>query len=138
MRLQILKWPGTVVASAAQLWSLLLHNYGNGRQLWAASECGVRVWDMSDMYSEGMEGEDEGEVMFYESVRTSPTLCLVVDDGNKLVWSGHKDGRIRCWKMIQSCDDHEVPFRDCFSWQAHRGPVLSMVISSYGNYILQL
>ncbi|KAL8247454.1 hypothetical protein R6Q59_008670 [Mikania micrantha] len=111
----------------------VLEGTGNGRQLWAGSECGVRVWDMSDMYSEGMEGEDEGEVLFYESVRTSPTLCLVVDDGNKVVWSGHKDGRIRCWKMIQSCDDHEVPFRDCFSWQAHRGPVLSMVISSYGD-----
>ncbi|KAL8193372.1 hypothetical protein R6Q57_026953 [Mikania cordata] len=110
----------------------VLEGTGNGRQLWAGSECGVRVWDMSDMYSEGMEGE----VLFYESVRTSPTLCLVVDDGNKLVWSGHKDGRIRCWKMIQSCDDHEVPFRDCFSWQAHRGLFyrwLSRLMAIYGQ-----
>ncbi|XP_071734720.1 type II inositol polyphosphate 5-phosphatase 15-like [Rutidosis leptorrhynchoides] len=102
-----------------------------GRELWAGSECGVRVWDVKDMFD---DGEDEDEVRFYESVMTSPTLCLVVDDGNKVVWSGHKDGKIRCWKMLQGYDDEpDVPFRECISWQAHRGPVLSMVISSYGD-----
>lgn len=109
----------------------VLEGSADGRELWAGSECGVRVWDVKDMYD---DGEDEAEVRSYESVRTSPALCLVVDDGNKVVWSGHKDGKIRCWKMLQASDDEpDVPFRECLSWQAHRGPVLSMVISSYGN-----
>ncbi|XP_024971665.1 type II inositol polyphosphate 5-phosphatase 15 isoform X1 [Cynara cardunculus var. scolymus] len=112
----------------------ILEGTGDGKQLWAGSECGVRVWDMKNMYAAGMgEGGDEVEVPFRESVRTSPTLCLVVDDGNKMVWSGHKDGKIICWKMFQSSDEPEVPFRERLSWQAHRGPVLSMAISSYGD-----
>lgn len=77
------------------------------------------------------EGGEEGEVRACESVRTSACLCLVVDDGMKVVWSGHKDGRIRCWKMFEEFGDE--PFRECLSWQAHRGPVLSMVVSSYGD-----
>ncbi|XP_071705954.1 type II inositol polyphosphate 5-phosphatase 15-like isoform X2 [Rutidosis leptorrhynchoides] len=109
----------------------VLEGTEGGRELWAGSECGVRVWDVKDMFD---DGEDEVEVRFYESVKTSPTLCLVVDDGNKVVWSGHKDGKIRCWKMLKSYNDEpDVPFRECISWQAHRGPVLSMVISSYGD-----
>lgn len=112
----------------------ILKGTTDGGQLWAGSECGVRVWDMKDMYAAGMgEGNEEAEVPFYESVKTSPTLCLVVDDGNKAVWSGHKDGKIRCWKMFRSSDEIDVPFRECLSWQAHRGPVLSMVFSSYGD-----
>ncbi|KAF5770434.1 putative phosphoinositide 5-phosphatase transcription factor WD40-like family [Helianthus annuus] len=108
----------------------VLEGAGDGRQLWGGCESGVRVWDMKDMYC---EGEEEREVVFYESVRTSPTLSLVVDDGNKAVWSGHKDGRIRCWRMDQCFDDYDVPFKPYISWQAHRGPVLSLVISSYGD-----
>ncbi|KAL4576632.1 hypothetical protein LXL04_012729 [Taraxacum kok-saghyz] len=112
----------------------ILKGTADGRQLWAGSECGVRFWDMKDMYAARMEeGNDEAEVPFYESVNTPPTLCLVVDDANKVVWSGHKDGKIRCWKMFQSTDEIKVPFRECLSWQAHRGPVLSMVFSSYGD-----
>nr|XP_043632597.1 type II inositol polyphosphate 5-phosphatase 15 isoform X2 [Erigeron canadensis] len=106
----------------------LLKGNGDGRQLWAGSECGVRVWDAKDMYNEG-----EVEVRFSESVKTSPTLCLVVDDGNKVVWSGHKDGKIRCWKMLEVFDEGDDCFKECVSWQAHRGPVLSMVVSSYGD-----
>ncbi|KAI7742830.1 LOW QUALITY PROTEIN: hypothetical protein M8C21_005670, partial [Ambrosia artemisiifolia] len=111
----------------------VLEGTGDGRLLWGGTECGVRVWDMKDMYSARVDGEEEGEVAFCESVRTSPTLCLVVDDGNEVVWSGHKDGRIRCWKMDQCCGDYDVPFKQYLSWQAHRGPVLSLVISSYGD-----
>ncbi|CAH1438267.1 unnamed protein product [Lactuca virosa] len=112
----------------------ILEGTADGGQLWAGSERGVRAWDMKDMYAAGMgEENDEAEVPFRESVKTSPTLCLVVDDGNKVVWSGHKDGKIRCWKMYQPSNEIEVPFRECLSWQAHRGPVLSMVFSSYGD-----
>ncbi|KAJ1404018.1 WD40/YVTN repeat-like-containing domain superfamily [Sesbania bispinosa] len=113
-------------------------------QLWAASECGLRFWNFKDLYaswcSVGGEGAvrsgDEESAPFLESVRTSPALCLVSDEGNRLVWSGHKDGKIRCWQMDhQSLDDNKWNnhFKESLSWQAHRGPVLSLTITSYGD-----
>ncbi|KAL0368718.1 UNVERIFIED_CONTAM: Type I inositol polyphosphate 5-phosphatase 12 [Sesamum calycinum] len=75
---------------------------------------------------------DEDAAPFYESTSTSPTICMTVDKGSKLVYSGHKDGKIRSWKMdLQSTDD--ISFKEGLYWQAHRGPVLSMEISSYGD-----
>ncbi|MCI35458.1 type I inositol 145-trisphosphate 5-phosphatase 12-like, partial [Trifolium medium] len=47
-----------------------------------------------------------------------------------MIWSGHKDGKIRSWKMDQQ---FSTPFKEGLSWQAHRGPVLAMVISCYGD-----
>ncbi|KAL3507024.1 hypothetical protein ACH5RR_032406 [Cinchona calisaya] len=107
-------------------------------ELWAGQECGVRVWNLSDAYKagSGIGGRarrgDEDAAPFYESVNTSPALSLMVDPGTKLVWSGHKDGKIRCWRMDQPHSD-DTPFKEGLSWQAHRGPVLSIVISSYGD-----
>ncbi|KAK6118951.1 hypothetical protein DH2020_047289 [Rehmannia glutinosa] len=107
-------------------------------QLWAGQESGVRVWNYSDAYEPGtgtgrkVPRGDEDAAPFYESANTSPTICLMIDQGNKLVWSGHKDGRIRSWKMDQHFPDGPA-FKEGFSWQAHRGPVLSMVISFYGD-----
>ncbi|XP_016471124.1 type I inositol polyphosphate 5-phosphatase 13-like [Nicotiana tabacum] len=106
-------------------------------QLWAGQECGVRVWNFSDQYEAGLgingraKRGDEDAAPFYESVNTSPAICLTVDSGSKLVWTGHKDGKIRSWRMDQPNSD-DSPFKEGLSWQAHRGPVLSMVISSYG------
>ncbi|XP_019195793.1 PREDICTED: type I inositol polyphosphate 5-phosphatase 12-like [Ipomoea nil] len=106
-------------------------------QLWAGLECGVRVWKFSDAYEPGLgiggraKRGDEDASPFYESANTSPTLCLLVDQGSRSVLSGHKDGRIRSWKMDQGYDD--APFKEGLSWQAHRGAVLAMVISSYGD-----
>lgn len=113
-------------------------------QLWAASENGVRFWNFKDLYSSwyGVGGEgvvrngDEESAPFRESVWTSPALCLVADEGNRLMWSGHKDGKIQCWHMdYQSLDDDNKwsnRFKESLSWQAHRGPVLSLTITSYG------
>jgi len=118
-------------------------------QLWAASECGVRFWNFKDLYASwcgvGEEGEaarrgDEESAPFQESVWCSPTLCLVADEGNRLVWSGHRDGKIRCWEMDDenlednnNCCDWSNRFKENLSWQAHRGPVLSLTFTSYGN-----
>lgn len=66
----------------------------------------------------------------------SPTLCMVVDSGNRLVWTGHRDGKIRSWKMDQNPDGG--PFREGFSWHAHRGQVLSIAISAIGMQSLKL
>ena len=34
-----------------------------------------------------------------------------------------------------SVDDLASPFRECLSWQAHKGPILALIMSSYGNFI---
>lgn len=72
-------------------------------QLWAGMESGVRVWDLEEVSTNYDDDKvvigDEESAPFKESCRTSPALCLAVDDGNRLVWSGHKDGKIRSWKM---------------------------------------
>ncbi|KAK4489078.1 hypothetical protein RD792_004872 [Penstemon davidsonii] len=107
-------------------------------QLWAGQESGVRVWNYSDAFEPGIglggkaRRGDEDAAPFCESTSTSPTICLMVDQGSKLVWSGHKDGKIRSWKMEQHFTVDAV-FKEGLSWQAHRGPVLSMTISSYGD-----
>uniref|UniRef100_A0A803L415 Inositol polyphosphate-related phosphatase domain-containing protein n=1 Tax=Chenopodium quinoa TaxID=63459 RepID=A0A803L415_CHEQI len=51
---------------------------------------------------------------------------------DKQLWSGgeSRDGRICGWKMD---DGRKNGFKECLSWQAHRGPVLSMVMTSYGD-----
>lgn len=96
------------------------------------------MWNFSDAYEPGpgMGGRtrrgDEDAAPFHESVVTSPTLCLMVDVGSKLVWTGHKDGKIRTWK-IDKCNSDDSPFKEGLSWQAHRAQVLSMVTSCYGN-----
>lgn len=107
-------------------------------QLWAGQESGVRVWNYTDAYKPGIgtggrvRRGDEDAAPFYESASTPPTICMIVDQGSKLVWSGHKDGKIRSWKMDLNFSE-ENGFKECFCWQAHRSPVLSMDISSYGR-----
>ncbi|CAB4316147.1 unnamed protein product [Prunus armeniaca] len=104
-------------------------------QLWAGTECAVRVWNFKDLYSAAGQGDsgDEETVPFRESVCTSAVICLVKDEGSRVVWSGHRDGRIRCWKMESATPIPANPFKEGLSWQAHRGPVLSLVISCYGD-----
>ncbi|XP_021912045.1 type I inositol polyphosphate 5-phosphatase 12-like [Carica papaya] len=107
-------------------------------QLWAGQESGVRFWKFEDAHEPGIgiggraRRGDEDAAPFHESANTSPTICLMVDNGNKLVWSGHKDGKIRSWKMDQPADD-ATPFKEGLSWQAHRGSVTSIIMSSYGD-----
>lgn len=111
--------------------------------MWAASECGVRVWDFKDLYEPGigdLKTGDEYTAPFRESASTSPAMCLVGDEASGVVWSGHRDGRIRCWKMtmLDQNGDRGKRFKEGLSWQAHRGPVLSLVISSCGMSVLCL
>ncbi|KAK1277589.1 Type I inositol 1,4,5-trisphosphate 5-phosphatase 12 [Acorus gramineus] len=96
-------------------------------RIWAGKENGVRVWRIEDVYGGGAGkiGGDEEAAPFVESSHTSPTVCLVADGASGLVWSGHKDGKIRSWRM----DQPEMGL----AWQAHRTPVLAMTMTSYGD-----
>ncbi|XP_068639736.1 type I inositol polyphosphate 5-phosphatase 12-like isoform X1 [Aristolochia californica] len=102
-------------------------------QLWAGQESGVRFWNFEDKFtasSSRSKGDDEA-APFFESSHTSPTICMMWDAANRLIWTGHKDGKIRSWKMDQPLDGST--FREGLTWQAHRGPVLSMVMTAYGD-----
>lgn len=115
------------------------------RQLWAGAESGVRVWGLDELFAGSVAGArrgDEETAPFTESVPAPPALCVAVDSANKLVWTGHKDGRIRAWRMDLATapaaaadgDENAPMFKEALSWQAHsRTPVLSMVVTSYGE-----
>ncbi|XP_022744557.1 type II inositol polyphosphate 5-phosphatase 15 isoform X2 [Durio zibethinus] len=101
-------------------------------QLWAGSESGaVRVWEFKDLYEEGEEAAPfrESTAILSNGSGNAAVMCMVGDEGNGVVWSGHRDGRIRGWKM----DCESGWFKEGWSWQAHRGPVLSIIFSCYGD-----
>ncbi|KMT14685.1 hypothetical protein BVRB_4g074530 [Beta vulgaris subsp. vulgaris] len=122
------------------------------KQLWSGGESGVRCWELSDIFLSHDDDDDDGgdggggdngrcsgearagdemTAKFRESVEAaSEVVCLVGDEGARVVWSGHKDGKINCWRMEEG---EKNGFRECLSWQAHKGPVLSMVMTSYGD-----
>ncbi|XP_030487879.2 type I inositol polyphosphate 5-phosphatase 13 isoform X1 [Cannabis sativa] len=109
-------------------------------QLWAGQESGLRVCHFKDAYEGGcglggrvLRG-DEDAAPYQESANTSPILCLMADQGNRLVWSGHKDGKIRSWRADQPLDaTPSTPFKEALAWQAHRGPVLAMAMTFHGD-----
>lgn len=110
--------------------------------MWAGQESGVRFWNFDDAFEPGcglgghVRRGDEDAAPFHESASTSPTTCLMADNGNRLVWSGHKDGKIRSWPMDPSSENEDdTPFKEGLSWQAHKGPVNSVIMSSYGKKI---
>ncbi|PWZ26288.1 hypothetical protein Zm00014a_018244 [Zea mays] len=116
------------------------------RQLWAGAESGVRVWGLHEVFRGWWPGAgprrrgDEEAAPFRESVPVPPALCAAVDGANGMVWTGHRDGRIRAWRM-----DHAAPaggysagsapmFKEALSWQAYsRTPVLAIVVTLYGE-----
>ncbi|KAL9248298.1 hypothetical protein vseg_021637 [Gypsophila vaccaria] len=114
------------------------------RQLWAGGEGRVRVWELDQVLSSsggggggggGMRLGDEmtaeyteaGEVVVAEEV-----VSMVADEAAGVVWSGYRDGKIRGWRM-EGWKSEGDGFRECLSWQAHRGPVLSLIVTSYGD-----
>jgi hypothetical protein len=106
------------------------------------------MWNLSEMWGThvgGVRRGDEETAPFYETGHTSPVICLAADQASGFVWSGHKDGKVRSWKMDaemlwgsvsedrSSSHNGKSHFTEGLSWQAHAwDPVLSMVITSYG------
>lgn len=137
------------------------------RQLWAGAESGIRVWSLDEVFAEwgaGARRGDEESAPFREGMPAPPALCVVVDRANRLLWTGHKDGRIRSWRMdLDAAATAPAPpaagaggdggsvggsnhgggsnnasvFREALTWQAYgRTPVLSMVVTSYGEHAI--
>ncbi|XP_015611230.1 type I inositol polyphosphate 5-phosphatase 13 [Oryza sativa Japonica Group] len=133
------------------------------RQLWAGAESGIRVWALDEVFAgwgAGARRGDEESAPFREGMPAPPALCVAVDRANRLLWTGHKDGRIRSWRMDLDAaatapapppggagdgggsvggSNHGGPsnapvFKEALTWQAYgRTPVLSMVVTSYGE-----
>ncbi|PIA26660.1 hypothetical protein AQUCO_09100073v1, partial [Aquilegia coerulea] len=126
-----------------QLGSFIRIIASSDTQLWAGHESGLRFWNYSDMYirrmpcknkaSELRNSGDENAAPFHHSTSMSSVFCMAMDMSSRVVWSGHKDGKIRLWKMDRSLDFDSTPFNECLAWRAHSGPVLSIAISSYGD-----
>ncbi|CAO2173478.1 unnamed protein product [Urochloa humidicola] len=113
-------------------------------QLWAGAECGVRVWRLDEVLDAWPGGAarrrgDEESAPFRESVPAPPALCAAVDGANGLVWTGHKDGWIRAWRMDLTTaagvgGGNGPLFEEALAWQAYsRTPVLAIVVTSYGE-----
>ncbi|KAK3122199.1 hypothetical protein QOZ80_8BG0666350 [Eleusine coracana subsp. coracana] len=108
------------------------------RQLWAGAECGVRVWPLDEVFlgarcPAAARRGDEETAPFRESAPAPPALCVAVDAANRVVWTGHRDGRIRAWRTDHAAGDAPL-FTEAVSWQAFaRTPVLSIVVTSYGE-----
>ncbi|KAJ6718177.1 TYPE I INOSITOL POLYPHOSPHATE 5-PHOSPHATASE 12 [Salix purpurea] len=101
-------------------------------QLWGGRENGaIQVWELKEMY-----GGNDDMAPCKESVALtsgSDVTCLAGDEGSRVVWSGHIDGRIRCWKMDPGPDSGLSRVNEVLSWVAHRGPVMSMIMTCYGD-----
>ncbi|XP_062191149.1 type II inositol polyphosphate 5-phosphatase 15-like isoform X4 [Phragmites australis] len=112
------------------------------RQLWAGAESGVRVWGLDEVFdgwAAGLRRGDEESAPFRESVPVPSVLCVAVDGASRLVWTGHKDGMIRSWRMDHATaagdgGGNASMFKEALAWQAYsRTPVLSIVVTSYGE-----
>lgn len=119
-----------------QVGSFLRTIAASDQQLWAGAESGMRFWNLEDLFrptaGQHLRGDEETAPFRESEGRTPAAMCLIADLANRLVWSGHKDGKIRSWKMEQSLDGGGG-FREGLMWQAHRSPVLSIVITAYGD-----
>lgn len=105
-----------------------------GNRLWAGLECEIRFWDIDKAYiidreSSPFVGDEDTVPFVFLPIEDSPTTCLFADAAHNIIWSGHRDGNIRAWP-IDASRDKVVPK---LTWQAHRGPVLSMVVTSCGE-----
>lgn len=105
-----------------------------GDRLWAGIECGIRYWDIDKAYiinreSSPFTGDEDTAPFVFLPIEDSSTTCLLADAAHKIIWSGHRDGNIRAWP-IDASSDKVVPK---LTWQAHQGPVFSMVVTSYGE-----
>lgn len=104
-------------------------------------EQGIMVWDILSACRSNCDGkanmngdEDAAAYSFLPLHESAPT-CLFTDTANHIMWSGHKDGRVRAWSLSfkhgsESVGNGNAPI---LTWQAHQTPVLAIVVTSYGE-----
>ena len=109
-------------------------------QVWSACEQGMMVWDIPMAWKSKCDGrtnlegdKDAAEYTIHPLHGSAPT-SLFIDSENNIMLSGHRDGRVAAWPLIVKTsvenisDESNAPV----TWQAHQGPVLAIVMTSYG------
>ncbi|KAH7387262.1 hypothetical protein KP509_16G012900 [Ceratopteris richardii] len=104
------------------------------RCLWLACDQHLIMWDIPDSFHSGCDGKgnicgDEDAAGYHKVSHGFSTTCLFADTGNGIMWSGHKDGKVRAWPISLE-QDKSMPI---LTWQAHQTPIFAIVISSYGE-----
>ncbi|CAM6081680.1 unnamed protein product [Calypogeia fissa] len=107
--------------------------------VWAVCELGLMVWDIKNSTGPGSSAkgnnpgdEDAAEYEFLR-VQGSTALCITADVANQVVWTGHRDGKVRCWpgravpSGIREARSASLPF------QALRHAVTAILFTPYGE-----
>lgn len=107
--------------------------------VWAAFDHGLKVWDIGAASSSCSEGSNnplgDEDAAGYTVLTSGPTLCLAVDTGNQVVWTGHRDGKVRAWPLnIRGGDSQKRdPIEHVLVWDGHQAPVTAITITTYGE-----
>lgn len=107
--------------------------------VWAAFDHGLKVWDIEAACSSCSEGGNnplgDEDAASYTVLASGPTLCLAMDTGNQVIWTGHRDGKIRAWplKIRAGASQKRDPVDHALVWDAHQAPVTAITITPYGE-----
>ena len=107
--------------------------------VWAAFDHGLKVWDIEAASSNCSEGSNnplgDEDAAGYTVLTSGPTLCLAMDSGNQVVWTGHTDGKVRAWPLnIRGGDSQKTdPIEQILVWDGHQAPVTAITITPYGE-----
>jgi hypothetical protein len=100
------------------------------------------VWDISAAWKskcdgkENLEGDKDAAQYTLLPFHGSAPISLFTDKENNIMWSGHRDGTVAAWPLtVNSSGKNTVGGSNApFIWQAHHGPVLAIVRTSYGMF----
>jgi hypothetical protein len=99
----------------------------------------LKVWDIEAACSSRSEGSNnplgDEDAAGYTVLTSGPTLCLAMDTGNQVVWTGHRDGKVRAWPLnIRGGDSQKRdPVEHVLVWDGHQAPVTAITITPYGE-----
>lgn len=109
--------------------------------VWAAFDHGLKVWDLGAASSSCSEGGNnplgDEDAASYTVLPSGPTLCLAMDTGNQVVWTGHRDGKMRAWPHNVRGGDplKRDPVDQILVWDAHQAPVTAITITPSGEFL---
>lgn len=109
--------------------------------VWAAFDSGLKVWDIETAFGNcsagdgNLAGDEDAAPYTVLAVNMAPTLCLAMDVANQIVWSGHRDGKVRAWplQIHSGTAQQRNSVAPVLVWDAHQAPVTALTITSYGE-----
>ncbi len=107
--------------------------------VWAASDTHLQVWDIESATREcsaavdNLTGDEDAAAYHVLPVHGEPISCLAMDTANHIVWSGHRDGKVRGWPMQVGTEKPMTTTVPILMWEAHQSAVTAIAVSSYGR-----